>query len=737
MRLTTIFLAFLAFTAQPALAASSPGLAPLEQQLSYLLANKSADVGVAALDLKTGEMVSIKGETPFPMASTVKVAVAALYLAQVDHGRRSLDDRISGQSARSLMRAMLIRSDNRATDVLMRDLGGPQVLDSWLRDNGVRGLRVDRNIAQLLRAKRDLWDRRDSSTPVAMVDLLSRIYKGGADQPEQPQLPARRDGPVHDRQEPDARSAAVRNAGRAQDRHAQRLFERRRLHQHARRPPAGDRGLRPRRRRPAAHHRPDRPRDLRRLLEQADTGRTEPPAAAARCCCTSSRAARSAALPKPSSSSAISSGYRWPTKLTELPERGGTMPPAAGNSVTILLDERGQALSSMDLARRLEQWRDGGKREARFVIGAADGHAQPNARRRPAAVVRRGDLAAPAGPGDARRAIVPGDVDPCQPPLSPRGLGMRLLLAASLLLLAGPAAIAAGGNAGIDQARREAAAATAPSSSGSSKPPLPPATKHRSCGFSRSPPPRPLPPRKRKSAPPTARWRCFALRWPSRTAGWRPSARRSPRCCPASRLMGRRPPIALIADSGSARDLVRMKLLIGAITPAIEARTAALVADIERSRSIQLAAGQARNRAVASRKALEGQKIALARLEARSHPPGRKPRRRRRSAPAMSRSHAGKQWRASSGRAPPRARRALPPPNYSASAPRRCPPTLRRCARRIAYQLPVNAPLTEGMGSVSDNGVRSRGLTFATRARRDGAGAGGRDHPLFGPVRRL
>ncbi len=177
MRLTTVFLALLAFTAQPALAATSPGLVPLQQQLSYLLANKSADVGVAALDLKTGEMVSIKGETPFPMASTVKVAVAALYLAQVDHGRRSLDDRISGQSARSLMRAMLIRSDNRATDVLMRDLGGPEVLDNWLRENGVRGLRVDRNIAQLLRAKRDLWDRRDSSTPVAMVDLLSRIYK--------------------------------------------------------------------------------------------------------------------------------------------------------------------------------------------------------------------------------------------------------------------------------------------------------------------------------------------------------------------------------------------------------------------------------------------------------------------------------------------------------------------------------------------------------------------------------
>ena len=177
MRIVAILLSFLAFVAQPAAAASSGALSGLEQQLSYLVAGKSADVGVAALDLNTGETVSIKGDTPFPMASTVKVAVAALYLAQVDHGRRSLDDTISGVSARSLMSRMLIHSDNHATDMLIGNLGGPGRINTWLHDNGVSGLRVDRNIAQLLSAKRDLWDRRDSSTPTAMVDLLRRIYK--------------------------------------------------------------------------------------------------------------------------------------------------------------------------------------------------------------------------------------------------------------------------------------------------------------------------------------------------------------------------------------------------------------------------------------------------------------------------------------------------------------------------------------------------------------------------------
>jgi beta-lactamase class A len=184
MRFKLLILSLLAFAAQAAVAASSASLTNLEQQLGSLVANKSADVGVAALDLNTGETVSIKGNTPFPMASTVKVAIAALYLAQVDHGRRSLDDVIDGQSARSLMARMLIHSDNHATDILLKDLGGPSAVHNWLEDNGVTGLRVDRTIAQLLSSKRDLWDRRDSSTPVAMVDLLRRLYKAELIKPE-------------------------------------------------------------------------------------------------------------------------------------------------------------------------------------------------------------------------------------------------------------------------------------------------------------------------------------------------------------------------------------------------------------------------------------------------------------------------------------------------------------------------------------------------------------------------
>jgi 23S rRNA (pseudouridine1915-N3)-methyltransferase len=64
----------------------------------------------------------------------------------------------------------------------------------------------------------------------------------------------------------------------------------------------------------------------------------------------------------------------WPFKLTELPDMGGKPADPAPFSRTVLLDERGQGLSSERFAEILGNWRDEGVREARFMLGAADGH---------------------------------------------------------------------------------------------------------------------------------------------------------------------------------------------------------------------------------------------------------------------------------------------------------------------------------------------------------------------------
>ena len=218
----------------------APTIAELTRRLQAIAAVPIGDVGISVFDLTTGQRVSVNGTRPFPMASTVKVAIAATYMAEVDAGRRTLADMIpvsdrlrlrsdgisafaphSGVtlSAMNLIELMLTRSDNSATDVLLANLGGPTTVDAWLKLNRVEGLRVDRTIAQLLVDRRGArvasgstaaetlrrWDPitpgsvgevesddaasaqpalafdrdpRDTATPDAYADFLRRLYKG-------------------------------------------------------------------------------------------------------------------------------------------------------------------------------------------------------------------------------------------------------------------------------------------------------------------------------------------------------------------------------------------------------------------------------------------------------------------------------------------------------------------------------------------------------------------------------
>ena len=182
MRFVAYLIGLLAFVAQPVAAQmlSAPQLQSLERRLSALATENPGEYGIAALDLQTGAVVSVNGNEPFPMASTVKIAVAAAYLSEVDAGRRSLTDRIGVSTAGQLMDVMITHSSNSATDQLIASLGGPSVIDRWLRNHQLSGIRVDRNIASLLAANRDLRDVRDSATPQAMLGLLRLIDSGNA-----------------------------------------------------------------------------------------------------------------------------------------------------------------------------------------------------------------------------------------------------------------------------------------------------------------------------------------------------------------------------------------------------------------------------------------------------------------------------------------------------------------------------------------------------------------------------
>ncbi len=179
-RLSCLFLSSIAASLLVATPATADSIAPtgLERVLSLLVAERSGDYGIAALDLRDGSTASVRGDTPFPMASTVKIAIAAAYLADVDQGRRTLGDMIVGRPAAKVMELMIVHSDNQATDQLLAALGGPVAIQRWLSSHRITGIRMDRTIAQLLRERGHLADIKDVATPIAMVTLLNKLDNG-------------------------------------------------------------------------------------------------------------------------------------------------------------------------------------------------------------------------------------------------------------------------------------------------------------------------------------------------------------------------------------------------------------------------------------------------------------------------------------------------------------------------------------------------------------------------------
>jgi len=184
--------------------APRPYGAGLDAQLAVQADPSQGRIGVAAIDLTTGRTVAVLGDTPFPMASTSKVAIAATFLTGVDDGRFSLDasyplmvpvksKKFSSTVApvrpgamltgRQLIERALIHSDNQATDALLAVVGGPAAVNRWMRATGNSGMRLDRDIATLVRDDGEynpatMIDERDSATPLAMARMLSGLYQG-------------------------------------------------------------------------------------------------------------------------------------------------------------------------------------------------------------------------------------------------------------------------------------------------------------------------------------------------------------------------------------------------------------------------------------------------------------------------------------------------------------------------------------------------------------------------------
>lgn len=129
----------------------------LQKQIAQIAAAAKGHVGVTALVLETGESVSLNPHDHFPMQSVYKLPIGMAVLKQVEAGKMTLDQKVSvaksdfvraGQyspirdqhpagaemSVNELLARMLLESDGTASDVLLRLAGGPQVVQTYLKE---------------------------------------------------------------------------------------------------------------------------------------------------------------------------------------------------------------------------------------------------------------------------------------------------------------------------------------------------------------------------------------------------------------------------------------------------------------------------------------------------------------------------------------------------------------------------------------------------------------------------
>jgi murein hydrolase activator len=181
-------------------------------------------------------------------------------------------------------------------------------------------------------------------------------------------------------------------------------------------------------------------------------------------------------------------------------------------------------------------------------------------------------------------------------------------------------------------------------------------------------------------------------------------------------MMARRPPLLALTSDSSMEEFVRVRLLLDASLPVIRKRTAALTAELAEGQRLERAALASRRALADSRNELAGRRREFAQLEAKAL-----------QSAALSGSAAvgagdvslamGEDVEKLSGEAESArsaARTASELAVLGPAPPRPAAPE-GRLAPTLGYRLPVQARLVEGLGEVSPNGVRSRGLTLATR----------------------
>ena len=136
-------------------ALSQTNRSPLERLLDAEAARIPAKVGIYVKHLPTGEEAALHADDLFNSASTRKVPIMIMAMQQFEQGKLDLREKVTIQRSdfrggtgvlqyhdpgdvltlHDVLTEMIITSDNTATELMIRKLGGPDVINKWLTDH--------------------------------------------------------------------------------------------------------------------------------------------------------------------------------------------------------------------------------------------------------------------------------------------------------------------------------------------------------------------------------------------------------------------------------------------------------------------------------------------------------------------------------------------------------------------------------------------------------------------------
>jgi beta-lactamase class A len=155
-----------------------PASSGLQKFLDADLVRFPAKAGIYVKHLTTGEEAAVRGDETFNSASVIKIPIMTLAYHLAAAGKVNLDARVEMRKAdlrggsgvlryhdiglqptvRDLITQMIITSDNTATDMMIRQVGGVEPVNAWLTSNGYTGLRLNTTIFEVFKRRYSFAD---------------------------------------------------------------------------------------------------------------------------------------------------------------------------------------------------------------------------------------------------------------------------------------------------------------------------------------------------------------------------------------------------------------------------------------------------------------------------------------------------------------------------------------------------------------------------------------------------